>query len=90
MQALGYCDEQSHAMHRNFYQQRIWQKLAYGRALAATGNVRAARASLEQAAALAAERRVLRWVHVQGDSEREHPSPHHHGWKPVHEGAQVS
>ena len=48
-QALSYCDEQSHAMHRNYYQHRIWQKLAYGRALAATGGVVAARASLEQA-----------------------------------------
>ena len=48
-------------MHANFYQSRIWQKLAFGRALAATGDVAAARASLEQAAALAAEYKVLRW-----------------------------
>ena len=58
LQALSYCDEQSHALHRNYYLQRIWQKLAYGRALAATGDAAAARASLEQAAALAAEHRV--------------------------------
>ena len=37
---------------------RISQKLAYGRALAAAGDTAAARASLEDAAALAAERKV--------------------------------
>ena len=41
------------------YQHRIWQRLSHGRALAAVGHVAAARASLEQAVALAAERRVL-------------------------------
>ena len=57
-QALTYCDEQSHKRHNNFYQHRCWRSLAQGRVLAAMGDATAARASLEHAAAIAAEHRV--------------------------------